>query len=361
MAENSLFWDGTSTGDAGPYSGDNFSDFIRKVFINDRTQQGVIEGYLGELASSGVTSPITVSTGAAMVDGKFYENDSNRFLSFTTPSSNTRIDRIILRKDFSAQTVRLTTLTGTEGSGTPPTVTQTDGTTWEIPIYQVSITTGGIITLIDERSFLYTANSSVWRADNDGPGSGLDADTLDGAQLSTDQTMAGDSDFAVPTEKATKRFVEEKYVRPQIWRYNTSITYPGTSGYGTRMSFNSTYRNDGGSIISWNGTNEYLQAQVEGLYLASINIRAYNDSGFDKRIIVTLLKNGTDVVGEIDVQTIGGGSSVTISGQLSVPVYLAASDYLQAYVKQNASGDFTRVAAATSTEPAYNSFSLTRL
>jgi len=153
MAETSLPWSGTSIGDAGPYSDDTWSDMYRKLFITDRTTQGVLDGYANEIEITGATSPVSVNTGAALVDGKFYENDSSANITVPTPSGDTRIDRIVLRKSWSAQTVRLTRIEGVEGGGVPA-LTQNDGVTWDIPLYQVSITTGGNITLTDERSFI---------------------------------------------------------------------------------------------------------------------------------------------------------------------------------------------------------------
>lgn len=48
----------------------------------------------------------------------------------------------------------------------------------------------------------------VYHTGNDGAGSGLDADTVDGAHLSTDGTMLSNSDTKIPTEKAVKVYVD---------------------------------------------------------------------------------------------------------------------------------------------------------
>lgn len=157
MTERSYYWGGTTVGDASlaPYDNDEFTDIWRKLFLHDRTAQGVIKSNLNELAVSGAGSPVTVATGAAVVDGNFYENDGNPTVAIPTPAASTRIDRIVLRKDFSAQTVRITRIAGVEGAGAP-SLTQSDGVTWDIPLYQVSITTGGAITLTDERIYALT-------------------------------------------------------------------------------------------------------------------------------------------------------------------------------------------------------------
>jgi hypothetical protein len=162
MTERSYFWGGLSVGDANiaPYDNDEFSDLWRILFQRNRATQGVIEGHLNELA---VTNPsgndIQMDTGAALVDGKFYEADAAVSDTITTPAVATRVDRVVLRKSWAAQTARFTIITGVEGAGVPA-ITQNDGVTWDLPIAQVSITTGGTITITDEREYARTPLAS---------------------------------------------------------------------------------------------------------------------------------------------------------------------------------------------------------
>lgn len=158
MTEYSWYWADNAVGDGilSPYDNDEFSDIWRKLFTLDRTSQGVIEDYEDVLA---VTNPagttIRVASGAALVDGKFYENDDNDDTALVAPTVATRIDRVVLRKDWAAQTVRIAFLTGVEGGGVPA-LTQNDGVLWEIPLAQISITTVPAITITDEREFCRT-------------------------------------------------------------------------------------------------------------------------------------------------------------------------------------------------------------
>jgi len=146
MAEYSFPWDGTTVGDCGPYSSATWDDMYHMVYGD-----GIIAGVGGELAVSGTASPLTVASGAAFVNGKFYRNTASVSVVVPTPTSATRIDRIVLRADYTAQTVRITRLAGTEGSGSPPPLTQSDGVRWEISLAQVTITVGGSITITSER------------------------------------------------------------------------------------------------------------------------------------------------------------------------------------------------------------------
>lgn len=157
MTERSYPWGGTVIGDAtlAPYSDDEWSDLWSLMFQQDRTSQGVLFNWLNELAVSGTATPVLVASGAALVDGKLYESDGAIAVAIPTPSGATRIDRIVLRKDWALQTVRVTRIAGVEGGGAP-SVTQTDGITWDISLATVSITTGGAITVTDARTFNYS-------------------------------------------------------------------------------------------------------------------------------------------------------------------------------------------------------------
>ena len=155
MAEFSRFHTTNNTGD-GPsagYSAANFQQFIRETFITNPATEGVLYGIGNNLAVSGTSSPVSVNTGAAINYGVYYGNDSSVNVTIPTPSSATRIDRIVLRYSWSAQTVRITRIAGTEGSGSAPAMTQTANTTWDIPIANVSITTGGVCTVSDQRTY----------------------------------------------------------------------------------------------------------------------------------------------------------------------------------------------------------------
>ncbi len=152
MAETSSPWGGTTIGDAtlAPYTDDAWSDIWKAIFNVDNTKEGVLFGRLNELEVTGAVSPVAINTGYAIVDGKFYGNSASLNVVVATPAVSTRKDIIVLRKDFAAQTVRIAKVAGVEG-GAAPTVTQIDGTTWEILLAEISITTLGAITVTDKR------------------------------------------------------------------------------------------------------------------------------------------------------------------------------------------------------------------
>ena len=157
MAESSIWWttDGTGDGVGGGYTQAQLIKFFSALFVSDDTDEGVAMGYSNELAVSGAATPVSVAAGAALCYGFGYFSTAAENVAVPTPAGNTRIDRIVLQADWTAQTVRIARIAGVEGAGTPPALTQTDGTKWEISLAQASITTGGVITLTDEREWLH--------------------------------------------------------------------------------------------------------------------------------------------------------------------------------------------------------------
>lgn len=154
MTENSRPWTGTATGDAGPYS---FSDWaILQQYISGTVggARANVGPFLGSGAQpydglrvtqhSAVNTQVTVGIGAAMVQGIFYLSDTAEdFTIAGNGSGNPRIDTVILRADYVAQTIRLAVLQGsTAPSPTPPTLTQTPGVTWEIPLANIAVASG---------------------------------------------------------------------------------------------------------------------------------------------------------------------------------------------------------------------------
>lgn len=161
MTERSRFWDGTSLGDAtdAPYSAQEFSQVVLGLLGQNNTspwQRSFIsfgQGYgVGSLLVTGAATPVSIAAGIAFVAGMWYENDASTTLAIPTPAVKPRRDRVVLRADWATQTIRLARLAGAEAATpTAPALTQTFGTTWEVSLATVYVTTGGVITVTDER------------------------------------------------------------------------------------------------------------------------------------------------------------------------------------------------------------------
>lgn len=136
-------WDGET------YAANTFDDIFR-VALNgdDQATRCVLPGVDGEFVVSGTSSPVAVAAGAAIVNGKVIISTASENVVVPTPSGDTRIDCIVLEVDYALATAdaAIVRVAGSEG-GAAPSVTQTDGTKWQTKIAEVSITTGGVITV----------------------------------------------------------------------------------------------------------------------------------------------------------------------------------------------------------------------
>jgi hypothetical protein len=90
------------------------------------------------------SNQVELKIGAAVVRGVVYQNDAT--LAFTVQpnaSGNPRIDTLVLRLDYIAQTIRAAIKQGTPAATpAPPALLQTVGTEWEIPIADITVANG---------------------------------------------------------------------------------------------------------------------------------------------------------------------------------------------------------------------------
>lgn len=155
MTQSSYPWDGNGIGDASnsPYDANEFAlNFLAALTGFGKTANyGPVKGYDNganyglEVTQVTIASiNVEVKVGAAIVRGTVFISDATETLAIAANASgNPRIDTIILRKDYVLQTVRLVVKQGTPAA-TPvaPTLTQTDGLTWEIPLADINVANG---------------------------------------------------------------------------------------------------------------------------------------------------------------------------------------------------------------------------
>lgn len=153
MAETSLPWDGTTTGDATTAPYDAATEWAKLMAIVQGSWADANKGLVVVgLAPSVNGGNVRIAVGDALVYGTQYSNvAANVDIPIPTPATSTRIDAVVLRKSWAGQTIRITRIAGTEGAGAP-SLTQNAGVTWDYPLCNASITTGGAITITDLRS-----------------------------------------------------------------------------------------------------------------------------------------------------------------------------------------------------------------
>ncbi len=218
MAEKSMPWTGNGTGDgtSGGYTALEWSEMWRRLYLAGQdTSAGVLRGVGSELAVTGAASPLSVGSGSAIVYGKMYTNDTALTLTVATPTVGATGGHVILRLDWSAQTVRVMAIRNTDGLAAIPALTQSVSTQWDIRLATFTIATNGVVTLVDARQYLHMATK-------------ISQAMIDAAAVGTAQ-LANDS---VDDTKVGVRV--ERFYRRQGGHVTTWIT-PGSTAYDPGM------------------------------------------------------------------------------------------------------------------------------
>lgn len=153
MARHSWPWAGHNIGDANPdapYTNKYFADMFQLLNVYDRTTMGVVDtghaSFPGGLIVNAGAGLVTVQTGVGVCDGMWVTYDAPFNLTPDDTPSN-RTDLVVIRKTITVaplQEVNVVLKKGTDGSGTPPALTQ-DLTMWEVPLAEVPVTPGPTI------------------------------------------------------------------------------------------------------------------------------------------------------------------------------------------------------------------------
>ena len=141
MTINAMFLT-SGSGDGGPYNRDQMRLLFQSVLGAD---DGVLRSQLNNFAVTINGSILRAASGRAVVNGTLVESTANVDKTPTVPSVGTTGLRIVLRKHWANNAMTVELLEAADGTATPPAVTQTDGTQWEISLATAEITTGGTI------------------------------------------------------------------------------------------------------------------------------------------------------------------------------------------------------------------------
>jgi len=160
LAESSIGFntDGVGDGTVTGYTSVQWRNFIKAMLIddNDLDEYGVFYGQANALAVTNTAdNHMSVDTGMACVHGLLYFNTAAVALDLTTPVVDTTGWRIVLRASWAAiQTVRATVIMSADGTAAIPALTQVDGTTWDLPLAEGTITTLNVVALTDDRKYI---------------------------------------------------------------------------------------------------------------------------------------------------------------------------------------------------------------
>ena len=161
MAQQSMFWTTDNTGD-GPssgYSQQRMYDLWASIFVTDEVaSEGVLFGVENDLNITGTSLPLLVEAGSAVAHGFIYENSSSFSVTGSSvPAIDTTGGRINLVVNWTTQTVRVIANQSADGVSALPALTQNAGVEWETPLYTYQVTTGGLVTVTDARTFCHFA------------------------------------------------------------------------------------------------------------------------------------------------------------------------------------------------------------
>ena len=152
-------------------------------------------------------------------------------------------------------------------------------------------------------------------------------------EFSTDGTLAGDSDNAVPTEKAVKTYVDNTGFKSKARGYRaTAQTIPQTEWTKVQLNYESF------DVLGEfdNVTNYRFTASQAGYYLVFGQVSPAYAVPDGTRIITRIYKNGSM---EISSDKVVGATAYTAQSVSGI-VYLAATDYLELwYYHGDAAGD----------------------
>lgn len=129
------------------YGAADWADYFHTLVAN-----GVGTETQTELKASANGLTITLQPGRAFVNGYMYTLDEPMTLTLTAPTTNPRIDNIVIRVDHAARTMFAASVTGTEAqSPVAPTPTR-DSSAYELVLARARISTAGTVSLTDTRA-----------------------------------------------------------------------------------------------------------------------------------------------------------------------------------------------------------------
>jgi len=276
MTEKSMLWAAPTSGDGtAAYTEAETTRLFRYLVGGDPANEGVLKLVDNGLEVTGTSSPLAVNTGAALVYGYFYWNTASVNVAVSTPVVGTTGHRVVLQLSDSAQTVRIALISSADGISAYPALTQSAGVTWEIPLANLTITTGGVITVVDARGYCHFATM-------------IDEDRLDASIAGNGLTGGDGSALAVNVDNSTLEIntdiVRIKDAGVTSAKINTAVAGNGLTG-------------GGGSALAVNPDNSTIE-------ISSDQVRI-KDAG------VTSAKINTAVAG--NGLTGGGGSALAVN------------------------------------------------
>ena len=270
--ENSHGWTTGGAGDGADTEATTDWDDIFKIIAACHGEEGVGD-WLNHYDATGSTGGevVTIDTGCAIVDGRPHICSVGGDLDIVAAvgGGNTRIDRVVLRASWAAQTVRLTVIGGTDAaSPTAPAVTTTSGTTYDILLYQVTVNVAGDVSIsTDERDWSWIR---ARKAHIPAKGATLEVD-IRGVQLSPTVDAYAYGSWRVPED-----FVSTLKIYAVVVATATGdVRITNTVNYGADTEDYNTHSDEAAA-----STRSVTAAKVEEFKLLTLSDAAVGDTVF---------------------------------------------------------------------------------
>jgi len=249
MAEQSMFWPTTGTGDG--VSG-GYTDARLKTIWKAALGNGVLQ-YLNKLEATGTgTSTLAVNTGAAVVEGYLYENDSSASIATASLGSATYGLYVIANEDASALAVsRSVAGTTVAAKSTRLALNSTTPAQPNIKIATVA-TSGGSITSITAENNRF-ASSRVKT---------VGSSTLALGERTTNQSISNSTGTVVTFNALTNSDYVTGVTGTGIFTVRESGVYSIQSGF--TFAYNAT-----GDRSAWIAVNGSIQLDSIAQYTAT--------------------------------------------------------------------------------------------
>jgi len=174
MAQTSLPQAGSSVGDSGPYTADDWAKFYEVMFTGDQAAtQGVLRNYLNELEVTGAGNTISINTGAGLCYGHWLLNDASvDITALACAGVETGWNRVVLVQNETAaayntnlmlpaayaagvprNSCRIAILRGTCGSPGVLPALLTGPNYYMVELARYQVTGGAVGTITDYRDF----------------------------------------------------------------------------------------------------------------------------------------------------------------------------------------------------------------
>ena len=143
MAEHDGFFDGDTE-----YGQDELLRYYDTLFYS-----GIAVSSAGvmDYAVTASAGKVQVAKGFSILRGAWNYNDSTKSMTVTPDANYDRIDRVVIRLDYSEKTCRIALKPGTAASSPAPPSLQQDSIRHELSLAQVRVSKAGQLTITDER------------------------------------------------------------------------------------------------------------------------------------------------------------------------------------------------------------------